>query len=103
MSKDIIMIIRIVRMHFTEAGVEEFLSIFDKSKVAIRNFEGCSHLELLRDMDDPNCFTTLSYWDNADHLNAYRKSQLFEEVWGQVKSLFAERSQAFSLEKFIEV
>ena len=90
-------------MHFTEAGVEEFLSIFEKNKVAIRNFEGCSHVELLRDLDDPTCFTTLSYWNNVGNLNAYRKSQLFEEVWGQVKSLFAERSQAFSLEKFIEV
>lgn len=97
------MIIRIVRMHFTEAGVDEFLSIFNKNKVAIRNFEGCTHVELLRDLDDPTCFTTLSYWNTADNLNAYRKSQLFEEVWGQVKSLFAERSQAFSLEKFIEV
>lgn len=40
------MIIRIVRMHFTEAGVEEFLEIFDANKIAIRNFEGCTHLQL---------------------------------------------------------
>jgi heme-degrading monooxygenase HmoA len=90
-------------MHFTEAGVDEFLTIFNKNKVAIQNFEGCSHLELLRDLNDPTCFTTLSYWNHTDNLDAYRKSQLFEEVWGQVKSLFAERSQAFSLKKFIEV
>ena len=90
-------------MHFTEAGVEEFLAIFNNHKKAIRNFSGCTHLELLRDQDDKNCFTTLSYWNNSENLNAYRKSQLFEEVWGQVKSLFAERSQAFSLEKFVEV
>jgi heme-degrading monooxygenase HmoA len=90
-------------MHFTEAGVDEFLTIFNRNKVAIRNFQGCSHLELLRDYDDQNCFTTLSYWNNTDNLNAYRKSQLFEEVWGQVKSLFSERSQAFSLEKFVEL
>ena len=97
------MIIRIVRKHFTDAGVEEFLDIFNKSKVAIRNFPGCTHLELLRDLESPNCFTTLSHWNNDASLNAYRKSQLFESVWGQVKSLFAERSQAFSLEKFVEV
>jgi heme oxygenase (mycobilin-producing) len=90
-------------MHFTSAGVAEFLEIFEKHKTEIRNFTGCTHLELLRDLEDPNCFTTLSYWNKQLDLDSYRKSRLFEEVWGQVKSLFAERSQAFSLEKFVEV
>jgi heme oxygenase (mycobilin-producing) len=97
------MIIRIVRMHFTEAGVSEFLDIFNRNKDAIRNFPGCSHLELLKDHDDAYCFATLSYWDAQSSLDTYRKSALFEGVWGQAKSLFAERSQAFSLEKFIAV
>lgn len=92
------MIIRIVRMHFMEVGVSEFLEIFEKHKTAIRNFPGCTHLELLRDLEDQNCFTTLSHWEDPIHLNQYRKSPLFAEVWGQVKSLFAERSQAYSLE-----
>jgi heme oxygenase (mycobilin-producing) len=97
------MIIRIVRMHFTEPGVEEFLNVFNNNKVAIRNFPGCSHLELLRDIDDPTVFTTLSHWDNAHSLESYRQSPLFGAVWGTVKTLFAERTQAFSFEKFIEV
>lgn len=97
------MLIRIVRMHFTEAGVDEFLDIFDQHKVAIRNFPGCSHLQLLKDADDPLCFSTLSYWDNAQSLENYRKSELFGKVWGRVKNLFSERSQAFSLEKYIEL
>jgi heme-degrading monooxygenase HmoA len=97
------MIIRIVRMHFREAGVEEFLMIFNDNKIAIRNFPGCSHLQLLKDAEDPTCFTTLSYWDKEESLENYRKSELFGKVWGRVKTLFSERSQAFSLEKFIEV
>lgn len=97
------MIIRIVRMHFTQAGVEEFLEIFTHNKEAIRNFSGCSHLQLLKDPDDPTCFTTLSHWENAAMLENYRKSELFGRVWGRVKTLFAERSQAFSLEKYIEL
>ena len=97
------MIIRIVRMHFTEAGVAEFLEIFNRNKVSIRNFPGCSHLQLLKDHDDPFCYSTLSHWDTQTSLEAYRKSVLFEGVWGQVKSLFSARSQAFSLEKFIDV
>jgi quinol monooxygenase YgiN len=97
------MIIRIVRMHFTEAGVDEFLAIFHANKQAIRNFAGCTHLELLRDADDQNTFTTLSHWNDEASLEAYRKSELFGNVWGRVKTLFSERSQAFSLIKFIEV
>lgn len=90
-------------MRFTEAGVEEFLNIFNEHKVAIRNFPGCSHLQLLKDADDPLCYTTLSHWKDPNDLEKYRKSELFASVWGRVKTLFAERSQAFSLERFIEL
>ena len=90
-------------MHFTEAGVAEFLEIFNRHKDAIRHFPGCGHLQLLKDHDDPCCYTTLSYWENPEALDNYRKSELFGQVWGKVKTLFAERSQAFSLEKFIEL
>ena len=97
------MIIRIVRMHFTDAGVDEFLAIFNTYKNDIRNAEGCTHLELLKDADESNTYTTLSYWNEAADLERYRKSELFGTVWGQVKTLFRERTQAFTLEKFIEV
>jgi heme-degrading monooxygenase HmoA len=90
-------------MHFTEAGVEEFLEIFNANKEAIRNFPGCTHLQLLKDAEDSNCFSTLSQWNGPDDLENYRKSELFGSVWGRVKTLFSERTQAFSLEKFIEV
>lgn len=91
------MIIRIVRMHFTKAGVDEFLSIFNTNREAIRNFEGCIHLELLRDLDDELAFTTVSYWTDNESLDRYRKSELFASVWGRVKTLFSERTQAYSL------
>lgn len=97
------MIIRIVRMHFTEAGVQEFLDIFNQYKEAIRNFPGCQHLQLLKDSEDDCCYTTLSHWDKPESLENYRKSELFGKVWGRVKTLFSERTQAFSLEKFIEL
>ncbi len=97
------MIIRIVRMHFTEAGVEEFLEIFNQNKTSIRNFPGCLHLQLLKDVEDPNTYTTLSHWQDEVDLEKYRKSELFGSVWGRVKTLFSERTQAFSLKKFIEL
>lgn len=96
------MFIRIVRMHFTEAGIEEFLEIFNQHKVAIRNFQGCTHLQLLKDPDDLYCYTTLSHWNRLEDLESYRKSELFGSVWGRVKTLFSERTQAFTLERYIE-
>ena len=64
-------------MHFTEAGVEEFLDIFEANKTSIRNFSGCTHLQLLKDSEDPLCYTTLSYWDKQESLDFYRQSELF--------------------------
>lgn len=90
-------------MHFTEAGVEEFLQIFSAHKDAIRNFPGCTHLQLLKDPYDPQCYTTLSHWNRLEDLENYRNSELFGSVWGRVKTLFSERTQAFTLERFIEV
>ncbi len=97
------MITRIVRMNFTEAGVEEFLPIFNENKIAIRNFPGCTHLRLMKDDLDPLCYTTVSEWNSAGDLENYRKSELFGKVWGRVKTLFSARTQAFSLVKFIEL
>lgn len=97
------MYIRIVRMHFSASGVDEFLDIFNQHKVAIRNFPGCTHLQLLKDPDDPLCYTTLSHWNHTEDLENYRKSELFGSVWGRVKTLFSERTHAFTLEKFVVV
>jgi heme oxygenase (mycobilin-producing) len=97
------MLIRIVRMHFTDSGVEEFLAIFNANKKEIRHFPGCTRLELLRDSEDPSIFFTLSHWDSQASLERYRQSELFNTVWGTVKTLFAERTQAFSVTSFMTV
>ena len=97
------MITRIVRMHFTEAGVEEFLEIFNANKTAIRNFSGCTHLQLMKDLEHEFVYTTLSHWTDAESLERYRQSALFASVWGRVKTLFAERTQAFTLVNFLEL
>ncbi len=97
------MLVRIVRMHFTDAGVAEFLEIFNTHKTQIRNFPGCSHLQLLKDPKDKNCYATLSYWDGEASLEQYRKSELFGRVWGRVKKLFTRRTEAFSLIQYLEI
>ena len=95
--------IRIVRMHFREDGVDPFLAAFREHMEAIRNVPGCSHLELLRDAHDPLAYTTLSHWKNVESLEEYRKSELFKSVWATVKKGFSRSAEALSLEKFIEV
>jgi heme-degrading monooxygenase HmoA len=97
------MLIRMVRMHFTAAGAEEFLEIFHQHKTQIRNFPGCHHLQLLQDVKDVYCYTTLSHWDGEASLENYRKSELFEGVWSRVKKLFARRTEAFSMVQVMEV
>lgn len=93
------MLIRIVRMTFHEEKVGNFLAIFNDSKHKIRRFEGCQHLELLQDKNFPNIFSTYSYWESENHLNTYRDSELFKNVWTLTKVLFVEKPIAFSSER----
>lgn len=90
-------------MHFKEENTGQFLEIFQKHKASIRNVPGCTHLELHKDISHPNVYTTLSHWQHDRDLEAYRNSELFQTVWGQVKLLFSDRPQAFSLEKLMEL
>ncbi|WP_092104555.1 putative quinol monooxygenase [Pontibacter chinhatensis] len=90
------MLIRIVRMTFKPEKTEEFLEIFRNSKDKIRAFEGCQHVELLQDLHQPNVFSTYSLWDSEEHLNNYRGSELFGQVWPATKTLFAAKPEAWS-------
>jgi heme-degrading monooxygenase HmoA len=93
------MLIRIVRMTFQEDRIEDFLEIFNRSKHLIRGFEGCQHLELLRDKNAQNVMLTYSYWLSEERLNAYRDSELFKNTWAATKVLFADKPVAFSSER----
>jgi heme-degrading monooxygenase HmoA len=93
------MIKRIVKMTFREEGVDVFLhEVFESSKSAIRAFPGCRHMELLRFTDDPRVLFTLSIWDDPEALEAYRRSELFQNTWAKTKALFAEKAEAWSVE-----
>lgn len=93
------MIIRIVKMSFKPEKVSEFLKIFDESKQLIRNMPGCTHLELLNDVNEKNIFFTYSYWESENDLNNYRKSDVFIKVWTQTKVLFIAKAEAWSVEQ----
>ncbi|WP_019038186.1 putative quinol monooxygenase [Psychroflexus tropicus] len=97
------MLIRIVKMKFEIKAVDAFLELFDENKEKIRGFEGCKHLELYRDQKDRTLFFTYSYWASESHLNSYRHSALFAEVWKATKKGFSHKPEAWSLDQLIEL
>jgi quinol monooxygenase YgiN len=58
------MITRIVKMTFRVDEIEAFLQLFEERKELIRNFEGCTHLQLWQDKHNPALFFTYSLWDS---------------------------------------
>ncbi len=90
-------ILRIVRLSFDESKTNEFIDIFQSTKSQIRSFEGCTHLELMKDLNYPNVFYTYSKWVSDDALEAYRNSSLFKETWSKTKLLFNAKASAYSL------
>ena len=97
------MFVRIVKMSFKPDKIEEFLNNFEESKSKIRNFKGCSLLELYRDKTDPSIFFTYSYWNHERDLNNYKNSILFKDVWEQTKILFNEKPVAWSVDKIVSL
>ena len=91
------MVTRIVKMTFRTDSSDQFLSIFEQYKTRIRSAEGCTHLSLLRDINNPHIFFTYSRWEAEHNLEAYRHSSTFGEVWPQVKPLFAAPAEAWTV------
>jgi heme-degrading monooxygenase HmoA len=90
------MIKRIVKMSFRDEELETFKIIFEESKNKIQNFPGCISVELLQDIQNKNVFFTLSFWDDAADLEAYRHSELFLNTWSRTKILFSEKPAVWS-------
>lgn len=91
------MIVRIVRMEFDPEKVDAFLNHFNTYKSQIRHFPGVMHLELHRDAKLSNVFYTYSHWEDEAKLEAYRYSELFQNVWAETKILFIGKPLAYSL------
>jgi quinol monooxygenase YgiN len=93
------MIVRIVKMVFLPEQVQSFVQLFDERKERIRNFKGCHHLELWKESGKDNIFFTYSHWENEQALDHYRFSEFFKETWGLTKALFAQKAEAWSVER----
>lgn len=92
------MFTRIVKMEFHKENVAAFLTNFEEVRQKIRNFPGCSFLELYRDRNHDSIFFTYSRWNDEQDLENYRKSELFKEVWSITKPLFSSRAEAWSVD-----
>lgn len=86
-------------MTFEPEKVNDFLFCFAEWKLKIRAMPGCTHLELLNDINNPSIFFTYSYWNSEEDLNNYRNSALFESVWTKTKTFFAAKPEAWSVEQ----
>ena len=95
--------VRIVKMEFQEDKTEEFIANFNAVKDKIRNQPGNRLLEMYRDKHNSNIFFTYSYWEKEEHLNNYRKTDLFKEVWAKTKLLFNAKPQAWSVDKLVSL
>jgi len=82
-----------------EDKVGEFQAHFEMHKNQIRSFAGCEELRLLRDKQVPHCFFTFSRWESEAHLDAYRHSAIFKEVWAYTKARFALKPEAWSMDQ----
>jgi heme-degrading monooxygenase HmoA len=92
------MIIRIVKLVFMENEIESFKALFEERKSLIRNFEGCTHLELWQDKNKPQILFTYSWWDSEEHLDQYRNSHFFEDTWFLTKQKFAEKPMSWTVQ-----
>ncbi|MEJ7694884.1 antibiotic biosynthesis monooxygenase family protein [Daejeonella sp.] len=97
------MITRIVKLTFRTEDVQHFVQIFTESATLIQSFDGCAGVQLMKDASNQNVYFTLSKWQSEDHLNTYRSSELFKTTWAQVKPMFSEKPEAWSLAETIPI
>jgi quinol monooxygenase YgiN len=84
-------------MTFRADAVEAFKVFFEERKEKIRNFEGCTHLELWQDNHDQNIFFTYSNWQDEAALTHYRNSSFFRDTWQLTRPMFSAKAEAWSV------
>ncbi|MSP85651.1 MAG: antibiotic biosynthesis monooxygenase [Flavobacteriaceae bacterium] len=97
------MFVRIVKLSFHEEHIPAFLENFKIMKDKIRNGEGNRLLELYQDKTNKSIFFTYSYWETEQHIENYRNSKLFYDVWTFTKKLFNDKPKAWSVDKLVRL
>ena len=97
------MFTRIVKMEFEKEHIPAFLANFEAVKERIRNFPGCTFLELYKDKSDETIFFTYTRWNEETDLENYRNSKFFKEVWSVTKPKFRSRAEAWSVDTVVSL
>lgn len=93
------MIVRIVHLKIEPEKIADALRLISGVAPKVRGMEGCTYLEILRDVKSGNSVTTYSHWDSESDLNSYRHSEVFKEFWSLVKPHFSEPARAWSSDR----
>lgn len=96
------MITRIVKLQFHESKIDDFLILFNETKLKVSNFEGCLGMRLLNDLQNPKVFYTYSNWTSEEALLNYRGSDVFKTLWKSIKPLFEIPAEASSTLVYFE-
>jgi quinol monooxygenase YgiN len=91
------MITRIVMLNFQPDRVDEFLEIFNQNKQVLAKSDGCIRLEIFKSTGHTDTYVTISNWQSEEHLEMYRQSELFKEIWSKVKPFFNNKAQVWTL------
>ncbi|MCV6630400.1 MAG: antibiotic biosynthesis monooxygenase [Flavobacteriaceae bacterium] len=94
------MLIRVVKLTIKEEKSDTFATTSKGNREKILAFPGCKHLEMYRDIQNPQLFITYSHWEDESALNNYRNSALFKSIWATVKPMFAEKAMAWSVQTY---
>lgn len=97
------MLIRVVKLSIKPESVDAFLSNFEQVRSTIIGFDGCHYLELLSDTERESIFFTYSHWESDQHLEAYRNSPIFSDIWRTTKTMFDQPAQAWSLDSIVQL
>lgn len=88
-------------MSFRPEAVPVFLELFQEAADKIKASVGCLELSIFSEVSSPTVLFTISRWENEAALENYRRSELFTATWSRTKPLFAEKAEAWSLERLI--
>lgn len=91
--------IRIVKLTFTPETLPLFLTHFETVKEIVNTYPGCNGMQLLQDIHNPLICFTYSNWEEENHLEIYRKSNEFKEIWSTIKPWFGAKAEAWSVNK----
>jgi quinol monooxygenase YgiN len=97
------MIVRVVKLQFDERTHEEAQRHLLGIVPTVRQWPGCTHLEVLFDENRIGRILTYSHWESVEALNEYRNSMVFRKFWAGVKPHLAKPTEAYTMRRTVHL